>query len=780
MRFNPMNLSGMKDSSAPRNAGELCEYVHGVNGIPSSIPRFTERISPLRQLLEVAYAKANGIRKKKSIGKFALSILGWNDTHDQAFQDLQNQIQEATSMSHRDTNMVLCISTAASDKHWAVAATQCAQSELDMTVTDQSHMPLDFLSGSFTEREEHWSTYEREAFAIVEAFRRLDYLLTCDMTTRVFTDHRNLLFAFNPIAMEPSLGRHKVLKVVLWALFLSAFTYRIKHVPADANTWPDIMTRWMRGYRKTPAIRRISPSIPFSGVTRSPDSSDFDWPSLSEIIAAQQEHRDSAPNNSLLDEDRTMQFQGATWIPTDCIDLKLRLLTIAHAGNAGHRGVDPNWNSLRTVFSWTDERDDVCAFLSSCLLCVLSKSGNKIPRPMYSTLHATKPNEIIHFDYLYLGDGSDELNYALVVKDDLRGYCWLEPTLYADANHTAKELARWARTFTTPKVWVSDQGSHFKNEVVQHFAESYGIKHNFSVAYSPWVNGTVDALMRSVLSATRSMIGELKLAPQDWPSVLPAISTTLKEASLARLGRRPEGIPRSPLEVMTGIEPNRPVLRILPNNAERISAKTIDHARALQFIKIDELQTTLDNMHKDTTDAISASRDRAIEAHNKATNIIAPSFAIGDFVLVRRAVDRGHKLKFRWFGPCRITPVHGSLVYGVTPLQGGKSARVHCARLLKNRDSLLGTTVPDDMLELAERSESRYEIIEKIIDVGTADDGFFFQVKWDGLPDERDYTWQPITELFTDVPDMVIDLLSSFKKKKKTVVLVKRQLGIPV
>jgi len=93
---------------------------------------------------------------------------------------------------------------------------------------------------------------------------------------------------------------------------------------------------------------------------------------------------------------------------------------------------------------------------------------------------------------------------------------------------------------------------------MEHLAKDHRIRHNFTVAYSPWANGTVESLMRSILSATR------------------------------------------------------------------------------------------------------ARRESAISAHNKATNIIHPSFEVGDFVLVRRANDRGHKLRFRWYGPCRVTAVHGS------------------------------------------------------------------------------------------------------------------------
>jgi len=56
--------------------------------------------------------------------------------------------------------------------------------------------------------------------------------------------------------MELSYGRQKVL--IDWALFFGAFNYRIEHVPDDSNIWLDIMTRWMFGYRKAPAILRVT------------------------------------------------------------------------------------------------------------------------------------------------------------------------------------------------------------------------------------------------------------------------------------------------------------------------------------------------------------------------------------------------------------------------------------------------------------------------------------------------------------------------------------------
>ena len=38
-----------------------------------------------------------------------------------------------------------------------------------------------------------------------------------------------------------------------------------------------------------------------------------------------------------------------------------------------------------------------------CLHCMDSKAGEKVPRPLGETVHGTRPGEVVHFDYLYVG-----------------------------------------------------------------------------------------------------------------------------------------------------------------------------------------------------------------------------------------------------------------------------------------------------------------------------------------------------------------------------------------
>jgi len=391
-------------------------------------------------------------------------------------------------------------------------------------------------------------------------------------------------------------------------------------------------------------------------------------------------------------------------------------------------------------------------------------------------LHGSAPNEVVHFDFLYLGKGEGGLKYALVIEDDFSGYLWLVATASADAETAASALSRWIRTFTAMSVWVSDQASHFKNKVMRSLGTLHNIQHKFTVAYSPWVNGTVESCMRVVLAACRALSSEMKLGPQDWPKVIGIVQTVLNEAPLQRLGTKGDNIYRSPLEVMTGLPPNRMMLSGTQVE-DGAPAGEISMIRATQLLEVEQLQHAMEKMHKQVAKNILKNRARQIRFHNQKTNIVVHNFSVGDFVLVRRAQDKGHKLSYRWMGPRRITRVISEMVYDVSSMVDDVTEQIHAARLLPYRADRDSSSVSEELMDLAERSEAKYELVEKIIDIGEDHDGIFLQVQWQGLPDRRDWTWNYLADMHEDMPEVVEEFLDK-SKAKNLVSKAKKFLGI--
>jgi hypothetical protein len=77
-----------------------------------------------------------------------------------------------------------------------------------------------------------------------------------------------------------------------------------------------------------------------------------------------------------------------------------------------------------------------------------------VPRPLGAQLHATKPNDILPFDFLYIGlSRGRKYQYLLLLKDDLSGYLWLVPCRMDDAAATVDALTRWFAVFGVVLLW---------------------------------------------------------------------------------------------------------------------------------------------------------------------------------------------------------------------------------------------------------------------------------------------------------------------------------------
>ena len=101
-----------------------------------------------------------------------------------------------------------------------------------------------FLSGTFNRSQKHWNVIEKEAFPIAEAVESLRHLLLRDEGFKLFTDHRNLIYVFDPILRDNGFKKQAVEKLCRRASKLFAFKYVIEHYPGESNIWADILSRW--------------------------------------------------------------------------------------------------------------------------------------------------------------------------------------------------------------------------------------------------------------------------------------------------------------------------------------------------------------------------------------------------------------------------------------------------------------------------------------------------------------------------------------------------------
>jgi Integrase zinc binding domain len=150
----------------------------------------------------------------------------------------------------------------------------------------------------------------------------------------------------------------------------------------------------------------------------------------------------------LVDAGCMRMMNNALWIPERAIELQLRLCVEAHCRSAGHRAYEATLDAIKEYVAWTTMAKDVKVFVQNFSHCVATIPGDEVPRPLGTQLHATKPNEILHFNFLYIGFSRDgKYQHLLLLKDDLSGYLWLVPCRTADAAATVHTLMRWFAVF---------------------------------------------------------------------------------------------------------------------------------------------------------------------------------------------------------------------------------------------------------------------------------------------------------------------------------------------
>ena len=137
---------------------------------------------------------------------------------------------------------------------------------------------------------------------------------------------------------------------------------------------------------------------------------------------------------------------------------------------------------------------------------------------------------------------------------------------------------------------------------MKELEDVHKIKHHFTVAYSPWVNGSVENYMKHILIANRCLQSEMKHWAEDWRIVTGMMHTSLNEASLPHLGPRCDGNFRTRLEVMTGIKPAENMLQRSHFDEAQYQVKNMEKERAMPMLDIESMQGAFVEMHKDVVE----------------------------------------------------------------------------------------------------------------------------------------------------------------------------------
>ncbi|POM80529.1 LOW QUALITY PROTEIN: Hypothetical protein PHPALM_1626 [Phytophthora palmivora] len=505
VRHDPARIESLSALPYPSTAGELQQYICAINWMRESLVDYARQVAPLQRKLDESLARTR--RTKRAAAGISIEL----DTAEKAaFDNVKDMLASAVTLSFPDDTATTCLLTDASDVGWAVIVTQVDNFDIKIPIQDQQHRLLECMSGTFTGSQLNWTVIEKEAFPIAFACDKLDYLLLRPQGFRMFCDHRNLIHVFAP---DESVKKHVKGKLLRWSMKLMNFNYIIEHIAGPNNVWADMVSRWAGNHvpivtttkrlrddaaQRELVVEAVHPSTP---PLRPLDDENLVWPTLEEISTTQSRYE--PPAGTERTTDGILKLNNRIWIPVEANDLLQRLFVIAHCGAQGHRGGAAMVEHLRRLFVIEHLQVLVLTFVHQCRLCLYSKGGETIPRPWGETIECSERNGVIHFDYLYMGESFGYCRYLRPLKNT------------ADSTVTVEALLAWHSRFGVPPTWISDQGSHFKNEVVSELSRRLRTQQEFTPAYCPWINGSVERVNRDILQVIRTMILEYKIHYKD-------------------------------------------------------------------------------------------------------------------------------------------------------------------------------------------------------------------------------------------------------------------------
>jgi transposase InsO family protein len=335
-------------------------------------------------------------------------------------------------------------------------------------IIDGIECPVAFVSKSLSGPQLRWPTIQKEAYAVYYSITHLEYLLR-DRTFCLMTDHANLVY----------INKSVNAMVQRWKMALGSYDFVVKHIQGIRNIVADFLSRLVDNQMLLDIQKESDPEV------------------KKEMIL------------SLLHHDMK--------IPDDAY-VKIKAV---HNDISGHSGVEVTMNRLGRAYEpWLYMRTHVRHFVQTCPACQKMSYVKIVIKSKPYTVATYAPMVRLNIDFVGPINTDDETGYILVIIDTFSK--WVE--LYACDTATAKEAAHCLfqhfGRYGAPAQILSDNGSHFVNEMIKEFLEQVGVEHRLTIAYSKEENAMVERANKEVNRHVRHICFDRR-TKSDWRNTLP-------------------------------------------------------------------------------------------------------------------------------------------------------------------------------------------------------------------------------------------------------------------
>uniref|UniRef100_A0ABD2W626 RNA-directed DNA polymerase n=1 Tax=Trichogramma kaykai TaxID=54128 RepID=A0ABD2W626_9HYME len=217
---------------------------------------------------------------------------------------------------------------------------------------------------------------------------------------------------------------------------------------------------------------------------------------------------------------------------------------------AGHRGINATYKRLAQDFYWKNMRPDVDAYVKRCMACQTKKLvRQKTKLPLFSSDTPSKPFDKVSLDfYGPLKQTSKRNVYVLTMQCWFSKFVILTSCKKANAHEVARAMIdEVVSYFGAPLSIISDNGTHFQNNLLTELCTLFNIEKLKSCVYRPQTCGAIERMHATLTEYLKKFATD----QAQWDDYLPlpqfAYNNTIHEAT---------GF--SPIEIVTGFRARMP------------------------------------------------------------------------------------------------------------------------------------------------------------------------------------------------------------------------------
>ena len=313
---------------------------------------------------------------------------------------------------------------------------------------------------------------------------------------------------------------------------------------------------------------------------------------------------------------------------------------------SAHFGIKATYEKTKERYYWKGLKEDVEIYVKSCDKCQRREKpkGKNELHP----IEVKEPFYMIGIDFVGPLPITEKGNRYIIVAMD---YFTKWPEAKAVKEATAKEVSTFILEeiicrHGCPQRILTDNGSHFNNEMIANLMEKFKVKHNFSTVYHPKTNGLVERFNKTL----KESLSKLK-EENEWDRM---ISPTL----FAYRTKIQESTKITPFYLVYGRK------TVLPMDKEE---KKISLAERIQ-----EIVERLPKIRYQAKEEIKKSQTKQKKYHDQKYKM-KEKYEIGDKVLYYNAAKEktwSGKLEEKWKGPYYIHAIMLKGAYKLKEMEG--------------------------------------------------------------------------------------------------------------